>query len=74
MDPARTALRLVRPPVAPADYSRVGDAVLRLAELAANYHRAQTPSPPSPPSPPPHRRPTLRLVGAEGPVPRKERA
>jgi len=56
-------LRLVRPPVAPADYSRVGDAVLRLAELAANYHRAQTPP-----------RPTLRLVGGEGLASRKERA
>ncbi|MFN7021913.1 MAG: hypothetical protein ACK4WH_11380 [Phycisphaerales bacterium] len=53
----------MRPPVAPADYSRVGDAVLRLAELAANYHRAQTPP-----------RPTLRLVGAEGLASRKERA
>ena len=63
MDSARTTLRLVRPPVVPADYSRVGDAVLRLAELAANYHRAQTPP-----------RPTLRLVGAEGLASRKERA
>lgn len=57
VDSSSARLRLVRPP---RDYSRIGEMIVRMAELAATYHAAQAVRGCTPASTP--TAPSLRLV------------